>query len=85
MRRHDAVMLLVRDLGELTSYVIPFFDRYHLRGQKHRNYEIWKQIVKMVEQGDHLTLEGLEKVVALKAQLNQYQGIDIEADLGDEV
>ena len=81
IRRHDAVMLLIRKLDELTSCVIPFFDRYPLRGRKRHDYEIWKQIVRMLERGEHLTFEGLEKVLAFKAEMNRYQGQDEELDL----
>src|SRR5574341_1302913 len=80
IKRHDAVMLLIRDLSELTSYVIPFFDRYPLRGQKRRNYELWKEAVAVMARGEQATPEGMEKVLAIKAQMNQYQAEGVEAE-----
>src|SRR6266542_1398409 len=40
VRRHDATMLIVRSRTELIGQVIPFFDRYSLRGVKRRNYDL---------------------------------------------
>jgi hypothetical protein len=76
IRRHDAVMLIVRDRRELTGRVIPFFDRYPLQGMKRRNCEIWKQAVYLLEAGEHRSPDGLDEIRALRAQLNQYQGKD---------
>jgi hypothetical protein len=76
VRRHDSILLSVKGLGELTRYIIPFFDLYPLHGTKRRNYEIWKQVVEMMERGEHLTLEGVERVQALKDSMNRYQGQD---------
>lgn len=79
------MLLIVRKLDELTNNIIPFFDKYPLHGQKRRNYEIWRQVVTMMERGEHRTAEGLEKILALKAEMNRYQGQDeeIEADTED--
>ena len=81
-------MLIIRDHDELMSYVIPFFDRYLLHSQKRRNYEIWKQVVQMMDRGEHLTGEGLQKILELKSQMNRYQGQDVEdeslSDSADE-
>jgi hypothetical protein len=79
-KRNDAVYLLIRNIDELLNYVIPFFDRYQLHGRKRRNYEIWKEAVAILACGEHTTPEGLDRVIAIKARLNQYQpeGADYE-------
>lgn len=69
-------MLIVRKLDDLTSLIIPFFDRYELYGQKRRNYELWKQAVALMVRGEHRSGPGFEKILELKAQINQYQGQD---------
>lgn len=73
IKRHDAVLLLIRNVDELVHYVIPFFDQYPPRGRKRRNYDLWKEAVAVLASGDQGTAEGLEKIQALQAQLNQYQ------------
>ncbi len=74
VKRRDAVMLLARRIGDLANRVVPFFDRYPLRGRKRYNYELWKQAVELVERGEHLTADGMEKILAIKAKLNRYSG-----------
>jgi len=85
VQRHDSVLLIARKLEELTNNIIPFFDKYPLHGQKRRNYEIWKEVVQMMERGEHRAAEGFEKILALKDEMNRYQGQDeeIEADTED--
>ncbi len=74
--RHDSILLLVRNLDDLNRIIIPFFDRHGLRGRKRENYELWKQAVRLVECGEHLTPDGLEKIAAIRAELNRYHGQD---------
>ena len=72
IHRNDAVMYIVRKRSDLLERIIPFFDTYSLHGRKRENYELWKQVVYMVEQGAHLTPEGLAEIVEIKAQMNRY-------------
>ncbi len=70
-RGNGAVMLIVRKLSDLTERVIPFFDRYPLRGHKREDYELWRKVVSMVECGEHLTPEGANTILEIKAQMNR--------------
>ncbi len=72
VHRNDAVMFIVRKRRELLDQIIPFFDTYPLRGRKRENYELWKQVVYLVEQGKHLTPEGSEEIIEIKARMNRY-------------
>jgi hypothetical protein len=76
IRRHDSVGLQIRSVKELVQCVIPFFERYPLRGQKRRNYELWKEAVQIMERGEHRTGEGFQRIMELKEQMNRYQGQD---------
>jgi len=72
IRRNDAVMYIVRKRSDLAYRIIPFFDAYPLRGRKRDNYELWKQVVELVERGAHLTPEGLGEIVEIKVRMNRY-------------
>jgi len=50
--------------------IINHFDKYPLITQKRADYELFKQAVELMEQKEHLTPEGLAKIVALKASMN---------------
>ena len=50
--------------------VINHFDRYPLITKKLADYILFKQAVDMVQQKQHLTIEGILKLVSIKASLN---------------
>lgn len=61
-------MLMVRKASDLTEGVIPFFDRYPLRGRQRDSYAVWREVVHLVERGAHLTPAGAAEIEALKAR-----------------
>ena len=69
--RGGTVAWQVRSQRELVSVIIPFFDRYPLRGQQQRTYVLWRQAVLLMWDNAHLTHEGLSAIAAIKAQLNR--------------
>jgi len=50
--------------------IIPHFDKYPLKTKKFSDYLLFKKVVGMMRQKEHLTIEGLHKIVAIKASLN---------------
>jgi hypothetical protein len=59
----------VRKLNELLE-LVKFFDKYPLISLKRGDYLLFKQIVTSMQAKEHLTLEGLQKIVNLRATLN---------------
>lgn len=51
--------------------IIAHFDRYKLLTQKRADFELFKRIVDLMDRKEHLTIEGLEKIVAIKASMNK--------------
>ena len=51
--------------------IINLFDTYPLKTQKFADYDIWKQVFYLVLKQEHLTMEGLQKILALKASMNR--------------
>ena len=50
--------------------IIDYFDKYPLISQKRVDYELWKQIFNLMLNKEHLTEEGLRKIIEIKASLN---------------
>jgi hypothetical protein len=50
--------------------IISHFDRYPLITKKHADFLLFKQAVHIMKQGEHLNMEGLKNVLALKASIN---------------
>jgi len=60
----------VSNINELINVIIPHFKKYYLITQKHIDFELFSNIVTMVKNKEHLTIQGLQKIVNLKVTLN---------------
>jgi len=59
----------VRKFKEVVE-LVKFWDKYPLISRKRGDYLLFKQIVSIMELKEHLTLEGLQKIINTKATLN---------------
>lgn len=69
--KKNSVTYDIRDINSLVNIVIPHFNKYSLISQKYSDYILFRSIVELVENRNHLTKEGLERIVELKASLNK--------------
>jgi hypothetical protein len=60
----------VQSLKEITANIIPHFDKYPLITQKQADYLLFREIVMIMERKEHLSKEGLQSIVNIKASLN---------------
>ena len=67
----DRMAYRVRSLEHLLQSIVPFFVRHPLRSQKRFDFEKFRRVVLMMESGEHLTPEGLEKIRDLASQMNR--------------
>jgi hypothetical protein len=56
----------VKDL----KVIIDHFDRYPLITQKRADYELFKKAINCINDKEHITTEGLYKIVSIKASMN---------------
>ena len=56
----------VRSLKDLHEIIIPFFKTNSLKTSKKKDFTIFCEVVELMIQRHHLTLEGLEKIRQLK-------------------
>jgi hypothetical protein len=61
--------LRVFTIKDLTV-IINHFDRYPLLSQKLADYELFKKAFYIIQNKEHLTMEGLNKLVAIRSSLN---------------
>lgn len=59
----------VRKFQELVE-LVKFFDKYPLISKKIGDYMLFKQIVSIMQLKEHLTLQGLQNIINIKATLN---------------
>lgn len=58
-------------INDLINVIIPHFEKYPLMSKKWADYKIFKSIVEIMKKKEHLTPEGLIKLIALKASMNK--------------
>ena len=69
-KKLNAVRYSVNNLKDLTTVIIPHFENYPLVTQKQADFLLFKQIVELMNKGAHLTFEGLQQIINIKASLN---------------
>lgn len=75
-----SVQYRVQSVQEL-SLILDHFDKHPLITNKQADYLLFKQVVLMMQRKEHLTQEGLEKIVSIKASLNRGLSDDIKKAL----
>lgn len=75
-RKSDGLyMYEVNNPLAIKEKVIPFFERFNFLSQtKKRNFSIFCQISELVFAKEHLTQDGLKKVIELREKLNEGKG-----------
>ena len=59
----------VRKISELIE-LVKFFDKYPLISYKRGEYLLFKQILYIIQLKEHLTLQGIQKIINIRATLN---------------
>ncbi len=66
----ESVQYRVGSLKDLNEKIIPHFDKYPLISKKQADFILFKQIINLMNHKEHLTLEGLHKILSIKGSLN---------------
>jgi len=64
---------------QILKLIIPFFDKYPLITEKVGDYILFKKVVELMSNKEHLTKEGLYKIVSLKASINKGLSEELQA------
>ena len=76
----------VNNFNAIVENVIPFFDKFNfLSAKKKKDYSKFKQIVEIMKKDQHLTIEGLQKIIAIRKKMNdggkrKYEDIKLLAE-----
>jgi hypothetical protein len=69
-KNRNTVRFSVSDIKDLTTFIIPHFRKYPLLTQKAADFILFKQIVELMNNKAHLSVEGLLKIINIKASMN---------------
>lgn len=70
MLHGDAALYQVVKLSDL-AFIIEHFDNYPLKTQKYGDFILFKQAFHIVKIKEHLTKEGLSRLINIRATLNK--------------
>lgn len=62
---------IIRKNSDVTSFIVPFFAKYPLRGSKYADYLDFCKVAKIMDSKAHLTVEGLEQIDLIKSGMNR--------------
>lgn len=69
-KKRKFVRFCVRSINELSRIIIPHFTNYKLSSQKLEDFRFLKQIVDLMLLKEHLTADGLQKIINIRASMN---------------
>lgn len=69
--RNGCCDFTVGSLDQILTKILPHFDKYTLKTKKHADYLLFKEIAMLMKSGDHLTAEGIQKIINIRATLNK--------------
>ena len=64
------VSFRVNSIHDLTNFIVPHFVNYTLLSQKAADFELFKQIVNLINTKVHLTDIGLQQIINIRASIN---------------
>jgi hypothetical protein len=70
-RNHgDRWCLRVRGHENLKRSIVPFFERHELKTLKRQDFISFRRVIRLMEEGKHLTVEGLSEIRAVTDKMN---------------
>lgn len=60
----------VNNRKDIREYIIPLFTHHPLQSLKRNDFAIFKQVSEMIDNNQHQSDEGLQKIVAMKSEMN---------------
>ena len=61
----------VRSIKDIKEKIIPFFVENQLQTAKKGDFEIFTKVIEMIEQRQHLTLNGIRKIAGFAQKMNR--------------
>jgi hypothetical protein len=61
----------VAKIDDIVMKIIPFFEKYPIKGSKYNNYVYFKEAAFIIKNKEHLTNKGMDRIKELKAIINK--------------
>lgn len=70
-QRDKTSVLVVRNREDLSTKIIPFFEKHSLRTEKRNDFQKFAEIVYLMRDGAHRTQAGIKSILDLAYSMNQ--------------
>jgi hypothetical protein len=75
----DRMAYRVRGHEHLSKNIIPFFEKHSLKSRKRVDFAKFRDIVNLMNQGEHLKSDGVDRIREITHQMNR-KGLKIKSD-----
>lgn len=72
-KSNNTVSFAITKTSELIEVIIPFFEKYAVQGIKSLDFADFKKVAMMIGAKEHLTIEGLNRILEIKLNMNKYR------------
>lgn len=79
---HPHVELKVSSIKEIKEKLIPFFQKYQLRGKKYYSFQYFILAAEIFYAKKHLTTEGIKELYAIRSKMNGYSKTKVSPRCG---
>lgn len=62
---------IITKIDDIITNILPSFDIYKIEGSKHKDYVNFKEAAVLINNKEHLTENGLNKIIELKNYMNK--------------
>ena len=69
----DRLAYRVRSIEHLLQRIAPFFQKHPLKTKKHVDFQKFRDVLLLMEKGEHLNPDGIEKIRHIAAGMNRGQ------------
>ena len=69
----DRLAYRVRSQAHLLERILPFFEKHPLRSKKHVDFLKFRDVLLMMQKGEHLESGGLERIREIASKMNRGQ------------
>lgn len=74
--KQSAIYFVVVKFKDIYDKIIPFFDKYPIKGVKALDYSDFKKIANVIHNKEHLTEQGVYKIQSIKSKMNLFRKMD---------
>ena len=71
VNREDRMAYRVRRLEHLKEKIVPFFEQHPLHSKKRTDFLKFRQVIRLMDKGEHLQPAGIEKIRAIASAMNR--------------